>query len=63
MGFFDDFGNAVEKKALESYKKIFSQATDSGLQDWWNKNQFNDEIDDRIKELAKDEMRRRGLYY
>ena len=63
MGFFDDFGNAVEKKALEQYKKIFSQATDSKLQEWWNEKQFDDDVDERIKDLAKDEMRRRGLYY
>ena len=61
MGFFDSFD--LESAALKQYEKLFSHATDYKLQEWWNENQFNDEIDDRIKELAKDEMRRRGLYY
>ena len=63
MGFLDDFGNAVEKKALEQYKKIFSYAVDYKLQEWWSEHQYDDEVDQKIKDLAEAEMRRRRLPY
>lgn len=58
---FEDFFNSMNKKALESYEKIFHQATDYKLQEWWNEKQYDDDVDDRIKELAEKELRRRGL--
>ncbi len=63
MGFLDDFGSAIEKSALEKYKTLFSHATDSKLQEWWNENQYNSDVDQRIKDLAEKELRSRGLYY
>ena len=63
MGFFNDFCNSITEEALKKYKMMFQKATDYKLQEWWNEKQYDDEVDDRIKELAKDEMRRRGLYY
>ncbi len=64
MSFLDglqSFGNAVAEKALEKYEAIFKQASDYKLQEWWEQNQYNDEIDQRIKDLAEDELRRRHL--
>lgn len=64
MGFLDslqEFGNAVTQKALEKYKAMFKQATDYKLQEWWLQNQFNDEVDQRVKDLAENELRRRHL--
>ena len=63
MGFLDDFSDAITSRALEKYKQLFSNARDDKLQEWWNENQYNDEMDSRIKDVAKDEMRRRGLMY
>ena len=63
MGFLDELGGYLEKSALEKYQKMFSMAADYKLQEWWDENQYNDEVDQRIKDLAEKEMRRRGLSY
>ncbi len=63
MGFFNDFCNAAMGEALKKYETIFSKATDYKLQEWWNEKQYDDDVDERIKELAAKEMRKRGLYY
>lgn len=63
MGFFNDFCNAMTGEALKKYETMFKNATDYKLQEWWNEKQYDDDVDDRIKELAEKEMRRRGLYY
>ena len=48
---------------MKKYEVMFQKATDYKLQEWWNEKQYDDDIDDRIKELAEKKMRRRGLYY
>jgi hypothetical protein len=64
MGFFDTLnsvGNSVCSKALEQWAAMCKKATDDKLLEWWDAKQFDPEVDQRLKDVAEKELRRRHL--
>lgn len=64
MGFFDALkatGDYVCAEAVKKYETIFKHATDEKLQEWWDEKQYDPDVDQRIKDVAEKELRRRHL--
>lgn len=68
MGFFDTLnstansvGNYLSSKALEQWAAMCKKATDDKLLEWWDEKQFDPEVDQRLKDVAEKELRRRHL--
>jgi len=68
MGFFDTLSGAVNYAAqngsetfIRNYKERLRKASDSVVREKWDEVNSNYNIDDRIREVTEDEMRRRGL--
>lgn len=64
MGFFDTLNsvaNSVCSKALEQWAAMCKKATDDKLLEWWDAKQFDPEVDQRLKDVAEKELRRRHL--
>lgn len=64
MGFFDTLNsvaNSVTSKALEQWAAMCKKATDDKLLEWWDAKQFDPEVDQRLKDVAEKELRRRHL--
>ncbi|MBO5103480.1 MAG: hypothetical protein J6B74_00235 [Ruminococcus sp.] len=66
MGFFDVLNSVndyIGEEIPKKYAAIFRQASDYKLQQWWDENKYNYDVDQRIKDVAEKELRRRGLNY
>lgn len=66
MGFFDALKAADNYFAAETPKKweaICKKASDYKLQEWWDEKKYDPTVDQRIKDVAEKELRRRGLNY
>lgn len=68
MGFFDTLnsvansvGNYVGSEAPKKFAVICEKATDAKLLEWWDEKQFDPEVDQRLKDVAEKELRRRHL--
>lgn len=64
MGFFDTLRAASDymvSEALEKYKAIFKKMSDEKLLEWWNEKRFDPDVDQRVKDVAEKELRRRHL--
>lgn len=64
MGFFDTLNSVANSVASELPKKfavICEKATDDKLLEWWDEKQFDPEVDQRLKDVAEKELRRRHL--
>lgn len=64
MGFFDTLNsvaNSVASKSLEQWAAMCKKATDDKLLEWWDAKQFDPEVDQRLKDVAEKELRRRHL--
>ncbi len=66
MGFLENFLNGdyaeeIGNRVVDAAKKIARNASDDKLRDWWDKNAYDPDIDDRAKEVIEREMRRRRL--
>lgn len=64
MGFFDTLnsvGNSLCQKAFEQWAAMCKKATDDKLLEWWDAKQFDPEVDQRLKDVAEKELRRRHL--
>lgn len=64
MGFFDTLNsvaNSVASKAFEQWAAMCKKATDDKLLEWWDAKQFDPEVDQRLKDVAEKELRRRHL--
>lgn len=64
MGFFDALktaGDYINAELPRKYEAIFEKATDYKLQEWWDEKQFDPDVDQRMKDAAEKELRRRHL--
>lgn len=64
MGFFDALQTVGEYVGAEAVKKcetIFKHYNDSQLLNWWDEKQYDPDVDQRIKDVAEKELRRRHL--
>lgn len=67
MGFFDtlnDMANNQIKRNLDYLRQKARSSSDDGLRNWWSMHQYDDgDYAERAKEIVKNEMDRRGMYY
>jgi len=67
MGFFDfmnDKVNETVENNLDYLKRKARSASDDGLRNWWQKNQYAEgDFAERAKDIIRAEMDRRGMYY
>ena len=51
----------LSSKFLEQWAAMCKKATDDKLLEWWDEKQFDPEVDQRLKDVAEKELRRRHL--